>query len=80
MVSPGGSATVLYPDGCGANVQPGEVMTITPSSPCVNPYAQQQPPPTQTPEYNPWIIGIGGVLVAAGVGVGIYELTKSTSP
>jgi len=36
MVSPNGSATVSYPDGCQVPVQPGSVMTIAPLSPCAS--------------------------------------------
>jgi hypothetical protein len=34
MVGPGGSATVVYEDGCKVNVQPGAVTTIAALSPC----------------------------------------------
>jgi hypothetical protein len=34
MVGPGGSATVVYDDGCKVNVQPGAVTAIAPLSPC----------------------------------------------
>jgi hypothetical protein len=41
MVSPNGSASIVYPDGCRQVVQPGSVMTIAPISPCVSSlYAQ----------------------------------------
>jgi hypothetical protein len=36
MVGPGGSATVVYDDGCKVNVQPGGVTTIAPLSPCAS--------------------------------------------
>jgi hypothetical protein len=36
MVGPGGSATVVYDDGCKVNVQPGAVTTIAPLSPCAS--------------------------------------------
>jgi hypothetical protein len=79
MVNPNGTATVGYPDGCTVNVRPGEVTTITPSSPCSSPYAGQEPPPPQQPvagppsDSNALLWGIAGVLAAAGLGVGIYE-------
>jgi hypothetical protein len=44
MVNPGGLAMVGYPDGCKVNLQPGVVMTITPSSPCTNPFGGPNPP------------------------------------
>src|ERR1700692_2387600 len=40
MVSPGAIAVILYPDGCKVGVQPGAVTTITPASPCTNPFAR----------------------------------------
>jgi hypothetical protein len=36
MVGPGGSATVVYEDGCKVDVQPGGVTTIAPLSPCAS--------------------------------------------
>jgi hypothetical protein len=43
MVSPDGSATVSYADGCNVKLEPGMVMTITALSPCASgSYAQDQ--------------------------------------
>jgi hypothetical protein len=39
MVSPGGSARVVYADGCPVNVAPGSVLRVAPASPC-QAYAQ----------------------------------------
>lgn len=36
MVGPGGSATIVYDDGCRVPVQPGGVATIAPLSPCAS--------------------------------------------
>jgi hypothetical protein len=36
MVSPGGSATIVYGDGCKVTAQPGAVLTITELSPCAS--------------------------------------------
>ncbi|MGN6732616.1 MAG: hypothetical protein ACTHMB_11715, partial [Candidatus Binatia bacterium] len=36
MVGPGGSATVVYDDGCKVAVHPGAVISITPLSPCAS--------------------------------------------
>jgi hypothetical protein len=36
MVAPGGTATVVYDDGCKVAVQPGSVTTIAPLSPCAS--------------------------------------------
>ena len=35
VVNPGGSAQIVYPDGCSVAVQPGSVYTIAPQSPCL---------------------------------------------
>jgi hypothetical protein len=36
MVGPGGSATIVYDDGCKVGVKPGAVATIAPLSPCAS--------------------------------------------
>ena len=80
MVSPGGSATVVYQDGCQVSVQPGSVTTIAPLSPCASGSQAQVP---QYHEYNYdyalVALGVGGaVLGAAALGVAIDELTHKT--
>ena len=35
VVNPGGSAQILYSDGCSVSVQPGSVYTIQSQSPCL---------------------------------------------
>jgi hypothetical protein len=56
MVSPNGSASVVYPDGCRQVVQPGLVMTIAPISPCVSSlYAQTS---SQFPKEEAWRLGV----------------------
>ena len=35
VVGPGGSAQVVYADGCAVPVQPGSVVAVTPESPCL---------------------------------------------
>ena len=52
MVGPGGSATVVYDDGCKVNVQPGAVTTIAPLSPCASGSNAQQWP-WECPPYDP---------------------------
>ncbi len=43
MVGPGGTATIVYEDGCRVDVRPGAVTTIAPLSPCASgSYAQDQ--------------------------------------
>jgi hypothetical protein len=36
MVGPGGSATIVYEDGCKVDVRPGAVLTVAPISPCAS--------------------------------------------
>ncbi len=90
MVAPGGDATVVYDDGCTVNVQPGEVTTIAPLSPCASSsYAADMgmpvkappmaPPPPPGYSLDPAAIGLG-VGVAAVVGVVIYKVTQPASP
>jgi hypothetical protein len=70
MVGPGGSATVVYDDGCKVDVQPGTVATVAAISPCASgSYAAD-------PDYG--AIGLG-LAAAGGAGLGIYEATKSTN-
>jgi hypothetical protein len=81
MVGPGGTATVIYDDGCKVRVQPGAVATIAPLSPCAsgsNAADLGIPPPAvvETAEGNPWLaVGVG--LAAGGaLGVGIWRATE----
>jgi hypothetical protein len=71
MVSPDGSASIIYADGCKVDLQPGTVATIAPLSPCAS--------GSRADDNFNW----GGVAmgVAAGglLGLGIYEATKSPS-
>lgn len=74
MVGPGGSATVVYDDGCTVDVQPGTVTTVAPLSPCASgSYAQGNNNDNTGAE-------VGAAIVVGGVaGTLIYEGTKSTS-
>jgi hypothetical protein len=84
MVGPGGTATIVYDDGCRVKVRPGAVATIAPLSPCasgsnaadmgVPPAA---PPPVGYQETDTWGWIIGGTLFAVGIGVAAYEASKS---
>jgi hypothetical protein len=73
MVAPGGSATVVYDDGCKVEVQPDAVTTIAPISPCASgSYAQDG-------SFN-WTgaLVMGGAFGAA-LGVGIYEASQTSN-
>jgi hypothetical protein len=73
MVSPDGSANVVYDDGCKIALQPGSVMTIAELSPCASgSYAQE-----------PDRFGLAGA-VFGGVVLGVtgfvaYEISQSSS-
>ncbi len=76
IVSPGGTATVSYADGCNVDLKPGAVMVIAALSPCTSgSYAQEQDSNWQNHDDTKWIVG--GVLLAAG-GVLAYEIYQST--
>jgi hypothetical protein len=73
MVAPGGSATLVYDDGCKVEVQPGSVTTIAALSPCAaGSFAQDNNTNNA--------MTIGTLAVVGGVaGTLIYEGTKSTN-
>lgn len=75
MVSPDGSANVVYGDGCKITLQPGSVMTITDLSPCASgSYAQDQD--------NDHHFGLAGAVFGATVlgvtGFVAYEISQSS--
>src|ERR1700722_3924967 len=83
MVAPGGTAMVIYPDGCKVAVQPGQVTTITSASPCTNPFPADQTLAQDAPSNGgnaglAWGVA-GTALGAAGLGVGLYALSKHNS-
>jgi hypothetical protein len=73
MVAPGGTATLVYDDGCKVDVQPGSVTTVAPISPCASgSYAQGNNNDSAT--------ALGALAVIGGVtGVIVYEGTRSTN-
>jgi len=76
VVNPGGSAQVVYPDGCTVPVVPGSVVAIAPQSPCLVTGA------TETAGINPTTLAIGAAAVAGGVAAVILlnQKDKSASP
>jgi hypothetical protein len=84
MVGPGGSATLVYDDGCKVSVRPGAVATIAPLSPCAsgsNAADMGLPPapavqPAYAPQSNWWEAALGVALFGTGIGIAIYEATK----
>jgi hypothetical protein len=78
MVGPGGAATVVYPDGCKVDVQPGAVTTIAPLSPCASgSYALDQSNNNMNNLVFPILVGTGA---AIALGIGISEANKSHTP
>ena len=84
MVGPGGSATVVYEDGCKVDIRPGAVTTIAPLSPCASgSNAQTAPDCKQWPDGQwYWIDPNGGHhpceppndWVGAGIGIGLLGI------
>ena len=90
MVGPGGSATVVYEDGCKVSVQPGTVTTIAPLSPCAagsnaattgtSYYPNCTPQPDGSLYCHPdWALVGLAVGAAAALGVGVWALTNLNS-
>jgi hypothetical protein len=84
MVGPGGSATIVYEDGCKIDVRPGAVVTIAPLSPCAAGSNAQNPNcPPGSPGYPDcgqpdWVgVTIAAILAGVGFGVAAYEASKS---
>jgi hypothetical protein len=69
MVGPGGSATIVYDDGCKVGVKPGAVATIAPLSPCAS--------GSNAANDDWWGAALGVALLAIGIGVAAYEASKS---
>jgi len=69
MVSPGGTATLTYDDGCKVDVRPGAVMTVAPLSPC----AARSNAQDGDPNWGGWAVGLA---TAAALGFGVYEATR----
>ncbi len=73
VANPGGSAQIVYPDGCAVDVVPGAVTTIAAQSPCTT--AGGTGPSATT-------FAIGAVVVGGGVGAALLlqNKDKSASP
>jgi hypothetical protein len=72
VANPGGSGTIVYPDGCVVDVMPGTVVTIAAQSPCTA--------GTGT-GINATTFALGAVVVGGGVGAAILlGQDKSASP
>jgi hypothetical protein len=92
MASTGGSAKLLYADGCEVDVRPGAVVTVGTKSPCTAPYLaglEEAPVHEQgfLAQLDPFVIGSGVIVgVACASGAEICEehhrrrVTKPASP
>jgi hypothetical protein len=85
VVNPGGSAQIVYPDGCAVDVMPGSVATIAAQSPCAsNSSGSVTTAATGTPETGTnttALLAIGAVAVGGGVAaVLLLQKDKSASP
>ena len=75
LVSPGGSATVSYADGCNVGLQPGAVMVIAALSPCASGSYAQDDDHNHNYDVTAWGFG---ALVAGVTGFVAYEIYHST--
>jgi len=79
VVNPGGSAQIVYPDGCSVSVQPGSVYTVSPQSPCLAQGGSSQ----ETGGINGTTLAIGAVVVGGGAAALLLlnnNKDKSASP
>jgi hypothetical protein len=78
MVSPDGTANVVYTDGCKYVLQPGSVLTVAAISPCASKsFAQgatQEGPPSPFGDAAAW--GFGGAVLGLSGFIG-YEISQS---
>jgi hypothetical protein len=87
MVAPGGSASLVYPDGCQVTIQPGSVVSIAPLSPCASgSFAAELPvpppvgaPPPAPEGFDPGLLMFGAG-AAAAVTVGVLAIVLSEKP
>ncbi len=71
VANPGGSAQVVYSDGCAVTVEPGSVYTIAPQSPCA----------TGVAGVDATTLTVGAVVVGGvALGVLLSQKGKSASP
>ena len=75
-VQPGGQARIAYDDQCVHVVEQGQVYTVRAQSPC----AQGAPTVTGDPLPIDYATVAVGTAAAVGVGVLIYQLSRSASP
>ena len=74
----GGNATIAYDLNCLERVTAGQVVTVKPSVPCT-PNSPLASPQAGLGIPNGALVA-GGAVLAVGVGIGIYQLSKPSSP
>ena len=76
VANPGGSAQIVYPDGCAVDVSPGSVATIAAQSPCGSSSTSSSGLGT-----NATMFVIGAAAVGGGVAAALLlQKDKSASP
>ena len=82
MVSPDGTANVLFPDGCKFVLQPGSVLTVSAISPCASKSFAQGAAQETSPfgEAGAWGFGAAVLGLSGFVGYEIWHSGKTTAP
>lgn len=83
VVNPGGSAQIVYPDGCVINVSPGSVAAIAARSPCGGGGGSNGSTETAATNgvSNGTMFAIGALAVGGGVAAALFlQKDKSASP
>jgi hypothetical protein len=82
VVNPGGSAQIVYPDGCVVDVSPGSVATISAQSPCGGGSSSStETASTNSGSNNATLFAIGALAVGGGVAAALFlQKDKSASP
>jgi len=78
MVGPGGSASLVYPDGCQVTIQPGSVVSVAPLSPCASGSLAQ----TGSGNGPDWTGLAWSLVTLGGIGAGVAGIieAKSSTP
>jgi hypothetical protein len=83
VVNPGGSAQIVYPDGCVIDVSPGSVAAIAVRSPCGGGGGSNSSTETAATNgvSNGTMFAIGALAVGGGVAAALFlQKDKSASP
>jgi hypothetical protein len=83
VVNPGGSAQIVYPDGCVIDVSPGSVATVSAQSPCGGggSSSSTETAATNSGSNNGTLFAIGALAVGGGVAAALLlQKDKSASP